>query len=339
MPNSFIERGVEFRGGGAATVPGGASAAPLMSAQLISVAGGASLRPSATGLAVADSELAGPSSAGEENEPLSPLPCHLRASDRHLSSALLDSGRFGRPPSSVRLSLTGAAGVVGGGGEGNGGGGGGLKVQVSADSLRQHMRRVSSMAALLNSPSGALPEHSEFQWVFGLTGQAGSCMYMAPEVFMRQPYNAKCDVFSFGVLMYELWSHELLIFAYQNNAKANKLGVRSPHDYAQKVSEGFRPPRPDRFTDAQWDLVSRCWHQDPCERPGMAEVVERLREISKELGASTGGYGGYGRSNRWSALRPVGRPLGEDRVSEAKSRNGDASALGFPACGCGCVIS
>lgn len=29
------------------------------------------------------------------------------------------------------------------------------------------------------------------RWVFGLTGQAGSCMYMAPEVYRKLPYNEK----------------------------------------------------------------------------------------------------------------------------------------------------
>ncbi|KXZ55470.1 hypothetical protein GPECTOR_2g1019 [Gonium pectorale] len=224
----------------------------------------------------------------------------LRSVDRQVSGPL-ESGRL---RSMSRISRASAAP-----------GGIGTLIQASADSFRQHMRRVSSITSLLNSPSGALPEHSEFQWVYGLTGQAGSCMYMAPEVFMRQPYNAKCDVFSFGVLMYELWTHELLIFAYQNNARAARLGIKAPPDYARKVSEGFRPPRPDRFTDAQWELVSRCWHQDPCERPGMAEVSSAPAHASGQ-----------------ASSRRAGRPAG-------RSGEGGGGADSTKGCGCGCVIS
>lgn len=65
-------------------------------------------------------------------------------------------------------------------------------LEVSKESFSHHMRRVASIARLLNTPpSGPLPQHTDFDWVYGLTGQAGSCFYMAPEVFLRQPYNCK----------------------------------------------------------------------------------------------------------------------------------------------------
>ncbi|GIM14536.1 hypothetical protein Vretimale_17447, partial [Volvox reticuliferus] len=63
-----------------------------------------------------------------------------------------------------------------------------------SESLTRAMRRVGSLLRSLKLPS--LPKFrrdSQFQWVYGLTGQAGSCMYMAPEVFRGEPYNEKVD--------------------------------------------------------------------------------------------------------------------------------------------------
>jgi len=38
-----------------------------------------------------------------------------------------------------------------------------------------------------------------------MTGETGAYKYMAPEVFRHEFYGLKCDVFSFGMVMYELF--------------------------------------------------------------------------------------------------------------------------------------
>ena len=37
-----------------------------------------------------------------------------------------------------------------------------------------------------------------------MTAEAGSYRYMAPEVFRHEPYNEKCDVYSFAMICYYL---------------------------------------------------------------------------------------------------------------------------------------
>ena len=39
---------------------------------------------------------------------------------------------------------------------------------------------------------------------YDMTGETGSLRYMAPEVIMRKPYNHKADVFSFGIVAWEM---------------------------------------------------------------------------------------------------------------------------------------
>eukprot|EP01083_Nonionella_stella_P260385 887911_1 len=39
---------------------------------------------------------------------------------------------------------------------------------------------------------------------YKLTGRTGSRRYMSPEVAFSQPYNYKADIYSFGILLYEM---------------------------------------------------------------------------------------------------------------------------------------
>lgn len=43
---------------------------------------------------------------------------------------------------------------------------------------------------------------------FKLTGETGSYRYMAPEVFRHEPYNNKVDVYSFSMIIYQLFEHQ-----------------------------------------------------------------------------------------------------------------------------------
>jgi len=47
------------------------------------------------------------------------------------------------------------------------------------------------------------------------------------------------------------------------------------------VIRGDRPPRPvhPAFTDELWELVQRCWSQNPQLRPNISEVVGVLRGL------------------------------------------------------------
>ncbi|GFR43409.1 hypothetical protein Agub_g4490 [Astrephomene gubernaculifera] len=79
--------------------------------------------------------------------------------------------------------------------------------------------------------------------------------------------------------MYELLVREILIVSYFNTGKGEKMGLTNAEDYARKVCEGFRPPRPTCLADAAWALIADCWHDDPVQRPSMGSVLARLRAL------------------------------------------------------------
>ena len=44
--------------------------------------------------------------------------------------------------------------------------------------------------------------------LYNLTGKTGSIRYMAPEMMRRDPYDASIDIYSFGILLWEIFSHQ-----------------------------------------------------------------------------------------------------------------------------------
>jgi serine/threonine protein kinase len=38
-----------------------------------------------------------------------------------------------------------------------------------------------------------------------MTGNIGTLVYMSPEILLNQPYNDRCDVYSFGIIMHEMY--------------------------------------------------------------------------------------------------------------------------------------
>uniref|UniRef100_A0A0D9VYX3 Protein kinase domain-containing protein n=1 Tax=Leersia perrieri TaxID=77586 RepID=A0A0D9VYX3_9ORYZ len=106
-----------------------------------------------------------------------------------------------------------------------------------------------------------------------MTGQTGTIGYMAPEVLQGRPYDHKCDVYSFGVL---LWETYCCAMAYPNYSLADI----SYH----VVKLGIRPDIPRCCPKAMADIMTRCWDANPDNRPEMSEVVALLEKIDTSRG-------------------------------------------------------
>ncbi|MBO6935609.1 MAG: serine/threonine protein kinase [Deltaproteobacteria bacterium] len=111
-----------------------------------------------------------------------------------------------------------------------------------------------------------------------LKGKTG---YMSPEQLRFERPTQRSDLFSLGVVLYELLTCERLYRAEDVIATAQQI---------------LNEPAPDLFTardDAPPELVELCFEllaKDPMQRCGSArEVAERLGEIIDELAAREGG--------------------------------------------------
>jgi serine/threonine protein kinase len=99
--------------------------------------------------------------------------------------------------------------------------------------------------------------------------QCGTMRYMAPEVMLMQPSAPPIDVYSFGILMFEVTEDRRHEFP---------DGVRQPRDIRVQVAQkGFRPT-PTKATPLQKVLMAKCWHARPEGRPTFAEIVATLEQ-------------------------------------------------------------
>ncbi|XP_015191655.1 PREDICTED: mitogen-activated protein kinase kinase kinase 7-like [Polistes dominula] len=96
-----------------------------------------------------------------------------------------------------------------------------------------------------------------------MTNNKGSAAWMAPEVFEGSRYTEKCDVFSWGVILWEVLSRK---------KPFDEIGA-SAYRIMWAVHIGQRPPLIEGCPRPIEELMTRCWQKCPEDRPSMDEVV------------------------------------------------------------------
>ncbi|XP_060947139.1 mitogen-activated protein kinase kinase kinase 7 isoform X1 [Limanda limanda] len=104
-----------------------------------------------------------------------------------------------------------------------------------------------------------------------MTNNKGSAAWMAPEVFEGNNYSEKCDVFSWGIILWEV------------------ITRRKPFDeiggpafrIMWAVHNGTRPPLITNLPKHIESLMTRCWSKDPSQRPSMEEIVKIMTHLMK----------------------------------------------------------
>lgn len=70
--------------------------------------------------------------------------------------------------------------------------------------------------------------------MYDLSGKTGSLLYMAPEVYRKNVYNESSDVFSFGIILYEVFAREHPYISYARDT----LNV-SVRKYINAILDGY----------------------------------------------------------------------------------------------------
>mmetsp|Transcript_7416 Transcript_7416/g.21083 ORF Transcript_7416/g.21083 Transcript_7416/m.21083 type:complete len:802 (-) Transcript_7416:135-2540(-) len=96
--------------------------------------------------------------------------------------------------------------------------------------------------------------------------QAGTPSYMAPELFSAGAADEKCDVFSFGILLWECISGQI---------PWGELSTPMQVIFAVGVQKQ-RLPIPHHCPPGLRDLIRLCWKEDPRSRPPFSSALDRL---------------------------------------------------------------
>lgn len=148
--------------------------------------------------------------------------------------------------------------------------------------------------------------------LYELSGNTGSLRYMAPEVARSEPYNLSADVYSFGLLLWQVCSLDL------------PYDGMNRQDHAELVVHGNERPQ----LDSSWStplriLMKRAWEPDPLVRPSMDSIYKILRrEICALRDGDDSGLEHTKRRSTFVLNRDSAAGSGDDSGARASKRAG-----------------
>ncbi|KAH9112874.1 hypothetical protein AeMF1_012870 [Aphanomyces euteiches] len=149
----------------------------------------------------------------------------------------------------------------------------------------QHLihRDVKSRNILMDSVKGA--KLGDFgaskEVIFGdtMTAVVGTLRWMAPEMMLFKPYSSAVDIYSFGVVLSELSTHEL---PYENALDAKGQALSEEAIASCVIHDMMRPSFgncPEWFSA----LGMKCMAQSPEDRPTAVQIIHRLKAELKAI--------------------------------------------------------
>ncbi|PIO62939.1 protein tyrosine kinase [Teladorsagia circumcincta] len=97
--------------------------------------------------------------------------------------------------------------------------------------------------------------------------------WQAPEVISTRVYTAKCDVYSYGILLWEIF----------NNGETPYKGIDNKTVREKISNPNFRPPTDATLPIVIYRVMKTCWRANPVKRPSMAQIARYLVNAPPEL--------------------------------------------------------
>lgn len=101
-------------------------------------------------------------------------------------------------------------------------------------------------------------------------------IYTPPELLAGKSYNDKSEVYSFGIIMYEIITESIAFPKF-------KRGEVTESDFINKViNENYRPTFNTSIKPSLKNLIEKCWSSDPESRPSFEYLFKKLAYNSEE---------------------------------------------------------
>ncbi|XP_068148828.1 fibroblast growth factor receptor homolog 2 [Drosophila tropicalis] len=100
--------------------------------------------------------------------------------------------------------------------------------------------------------------------------------WMAPESLQEKKYDSQTDVWSYGVLLWE-------IMTYGNQPYPNIMSAEELYSY---LITGQRMEKPAKCSLNIYVVMRQCWHFESCARPTFAELVESFDGILQQASSN-----------------------------------------------------
>ena len=104
-----------------------------------------------------------------------------------------------------------------------------------------------------------------------MTGQLGTCHWMAPEVIENKDYTIKADVYSFGILIFEICSRQIPYFGMNQQQIQFYVTVKKGRPDINLIEKNV----PIGLVN----LMIKCWDQNYNNRPSFSRIIEFLKNI------------------------------------------------------------
>lgn len=94
--------------------------------------------------------------------------------------------------------------------------------------------------------------------------------WLAPECLNNSIFSQKSDVWSFGVILWEM-------------ASAGQVPYQHQDSLLEYLLSGNRLPQPENCSDELFSIMMHCWSLSPQDRPTFSWLVERLSTMHQKL--------------------------------------------------------
>jgi serine/threonine protein kinase len=105
--------------------------------------------------------------------------------------------------------------------------------------------------------------------------------WYALESLKHQQFTSKSDVWSFGVLLWEIFSYGRP--PYRREARQRKIDITYINRIRLLDEERVRLRQPDGCPDTMYDIMMKCWSAEPNLHPSFAVICDIVKSIYAEM--------------------------------------------------------